>query len=1048
MIKRPWVILIEIIFALVFIVAGVLLWASYYVDTDEFRQDFTLTLEKVLGLPVSLNGELDIALLPDPSLEVFGLVVHNSSLYGNTALASFEKVGVSVRLLPLYSKRIELQRIDIEGMQINIIQSPNGDNNLAQLTERFSSTSPDSSPHDSTSNDAFKVMTLNGIEVSNAAVTYTDLTHNNSMSFEGIDIKTGSIQSGNPVYFTADSNFTWNGGEIDSSIVFKGMVQFNADAGTFQFYEASLNASIGGSFLPKGAQPGEVTSAVSLDWDNRSVSLEHIRLGFLGLRAEGYLRSGNLSKSRSATGQLTIKPFSPLKIIHRFDPQFTPGNNVLERASLQASFDVDQSGFSLSKLAGEVDGIHISGDASLKGYEDPVISASLEADSINLDNYAGISDSQKDEDMTWDSLPLRWFVDLSGSLGLTVGTIHSMGHSFTDTSVSLQGEEGSWIVQASINTEMSSLRGEADIMIDETDAQLPVLSLKGKVDASLSPNELGLMRSQHYSLSGAHSFTLSFQRSPLVCNPHDSISTVINGLKGDMSWKLVDGSGWFTLSEKKQAFSFDTAELSTSFAAKALNADEPHFDINAALHLKNVDAIRSASVSVVGEVGLNIDEGFVTSSGLDVSIGANGTLYGVSSRVQSSGTIIFDFGKGTVSVRKSMNRILGTTIYADVDITRLHNSFSGKGSFNIPNANVRHIIYELSEVTLRTADVSALTEASLQGNVTFNADGFNIRELQGKLDGMAIEGQLSGDRYIDPKINFTLSAGKFDLDRYLPPSDNNNDESDSDNAVDLPLTFLRALNLSGKARFELFKMFDVYIDNLEGSIEADKGKVLISGLDATINEGRVTGQWSGSIGRSELLTRLKLRLSKMDMGGFMENQFQRQYLRGKTDAAFDLTSTGATDEDIVNNLAGTAWLRITDGSYKFSGYNTVINKPEKNSSSVDFYTRSQKEKRTFFSKTTSEMTIKRGVVNIDRFRMEAPPILQAYGEGWISLASNKIDVSIRNDFVAVPSVTVNVKGALSNPEVSFPKGNIVNDTVRNVLSLPEKSFNFLLDIFR
>lgn len=1047
MIRRSTIIIVEILFAIIVIVTGILLWASFYVDTDEFRDDFTHTLEQLLGLPVSLDGELNIALFPNPSLEVVGLVLHNPPEFENDTLVSFETVGVGVRLFPLYSKRVELDRIDIKGMRVNIIQTVNEDNNLTQLIERFSSLSKNSAPSESSS-DTFQIMTLNGVEVSNASVTYQDLADGDSMSFDGIDIKTGAIQSGSPVFFTADSTFAWNEGEVESNIVFKGMVQFNVDSGVLQFHDASLYASIGGEFLPDGAAPGELTSAVSLDWDGKSVALNNLRMGFLGLRAEGSLESGNLTESVTATGQLTVKPFSPLKTIRRFNPDFEAGEGALRHGQLSASFTVDQSGVALPKLTGRIDQTQFSGHGSIADFSSPVISGAIEVDLINLDNYIFSSESTDESVVTWDSVPLEWLGSISGDLGLEVGTLQLQEHSLSDASIKLDAKKGVWALAASAALGEDSFTANAKVLIEKNDSRLPVVSLSGKADASSSSRGFSFVRADDYGVTGQQVVSISVEGGPFVCNAQDDVLSMLTAIKGDVSWKATNGIITVNKPKDEHEFSFGEAELKSSLQASRASSDEYGFDIDGILHIRNADPIHAVSLAVTGKVDLNAEGRGVRSRGLEVKFGGSGTVEGVAARVQSSGTVAFDSGKGSVSLRNTKLRTLGATVHADLDIKNLNKSFSGKGSFEIPNANVRHIIYELTKFSYRSEDPEALTKASLQGNVAFNSKGFLLTGLKGSLDGMPIEGEASGDKFVDPKIHFTLSAGKFDLDRYLPASEDETDQLDIDDAVDLPLTFLRMLNVSGKAHFDLFKMFDVYLENLNGSIEADKGKILISGLQATVNDGTATGHWSGKIGQSELLTRLKLRLSGMDMGGFMDNQFQRQYLRGQTDAVFDLTSTGKTDEDIVDNLAGTTWIRMTNGSYKFSGYNESASKQGNKSSDFDFYKNNKDKQRTSFSKTTSEMTIKKGVINLDRFRMEAPPILQAYGQGWISLSSSKIDVSIRNDFVAVPSVTVNIKGELSNPQISFPKGNIVNDTVRNVLGLPEKSFNFLLDIFK
>ena len=100
-----------------------------------------------------------------------------------------------------------------------------------------------------------------------------------------------------------------------------------------------------------------------------------------------------------------------------------------------------------------------------------------------------------------------------------------------------------------------------------------------------------------------------------------------------------------------------------------------------------------------------------------------------------------------------------------------------------------------------------------------------------------------------------------------------------------------------------------------------------------------------------------------------------------------------------------------------------------------------------FRRATGDFNVKNGVFFMDTMRVEAPPVLQSYGEGFFSLPDNAIDMSIRNDFVAVPSVTIQIVGKLSDPQVRVPTGKIVNETVRNILSLPARSFNFLRELF-
>jgi len=257
------------------------------------------------------------------------------------------------------------------------------------------------------------------------------------------------------------------------------------------------------------------------------------------------------------------------------------------------------------------------------------------------------------------------------------------------------------------------------------------------------------------------------------------------------------------------------------------------------------------------------------------------------------------------------------------------------------------------------------------------------------------------------------------------------------------------LRLSGKAWFEEFKLAKVRAKGLSAEIEADKGDIRISKGVGKVHGGDLTAILTGKVGADSLSTHLKLHVEDMQAGPLLKDIVEREYLRGETDIDFDVISFGKTDDAIVQNLDGKAWTRIRNGSFKFTGYDLPNLKQDSHDQSVAALKRPKPvERRTVFDKAVGYFTIKKGVFHADKIRLEAPPVLQSYGKGQFSLPANTIDLSIRNDFVVVPSVTIHLKGKLTDPKVSVPTGEILDKTVRNILSLPEKSFNFLRDLFQ
>ncbi|HKI82360.1 MAG TPA: AsmA family protein, partial [Pseudodesulfovibrio sp.] len=139
MLKRLARFLVECLVALVLVCTGVLLWASYYIDTGEFRNRFTQTLENVLARPVTLDGDMDIAVWPRLALTVEGLAIGDAPGFGNGPAVRFHEIAVSMRLIPLFSKDIEVESLELSGVEGVVIRNKKGVFNWQSLVDRTAS---------------------------------------------------------------------------------------------------------------------------------------------------------------------------------------------------------------------------------------------------------------------------------------------------------------------------------------------------------------------------------------------------------------------------------------------------------------------------------------------------------------------------------------------------------------------------------------------------------------------------------------------------------------------------------------------------------------------------------------------------------------------------------------------------------------------------------------------------------------------------------------------------------------------------------------------
>ncbi|MDC0335366.1 AsmA family protein [Pseudodesulfovibrio sp.] len=1052
MLRRSLILLIEIGVIFIILMSIGLFWASYYVDTDAFRQRFSDAVEQIVGTPVVLDGELNIALYPALSLEVLGLSIQGEEEFSDTSLVTFDTLQVSVRLVPLLSNRIDIRSILVDGMKINIAQSSEKKLNWEPLMHRFANIVARTQSGISQAPEFY----LSELDVTNATIAYDDAVEDQAFSLSGINLRTGAIAPGRAVPFSASSHFAWKGGGIQSEITLKGMIE-SSDDGRIKLNNSTIYASVGGAFLPSGANPGEMTAQVVMDWEEKTIALDGLRVRFLGLLGEGNLKSTDFIKDLKATGHFAVRPFKPSDVVLRYFPK-APIASVegLSKGVFASDFHIGGDGFSLKNLVATLDDMTVKGAISMKGYRHSDFYFNLQSSIVDLDRYLPLF--KTDTPFIWDDFKLPLFRAFRGN-----GEIKADGFKILDTSVldvrlsAVADNEAVRVEAKAINNDGGELAAEARFTIGENPTtQAPTFAMQGQVTAHFQKSDFALLDFESFGATGIDKGTVQLSVSSVDCPPQERSIEILRHLSGDFALALSAGEGWYTRDKTKDSFAYSKADCSLKISPlPADKADTYGFDTALSARGHGGEKVRTFSLIASGPLALAIEDESVMSQGIHVKANVGGPLYtDQSSRLNASGKVAFDSASGQVSITDAMVRTLETNINGNAKIVGLNTYFKVSGNVAIPGANLRRVIYLLTKIALRTEDTEALKNARLETNFTADKSGFTLSGLEGSLDGMAFSGHVVGQGFTHPKCVFSLSGGVLDIDRYIPPSSKPTVEElragkeHKAPPVDLPLGFLRWLRINGKARFEEFKLADVRAKSLSGNIRAEDGAINISDVKGKVHDGNLQAGWVGEVSDKSLTTHLKLHIEDMQAGPLMVDMAEREYVRGETDVDIDLKSSGVTDDDIIKNLDGKTWVRIRNGSFKFSGYNTSpssrsLNAPTSLTGSPD-----PKLRRTVFQKAMAYFTVKKGVFTVDKFRVESPPVLQSYGQGSFSLPDNTVDMSVRNDFVAVPSVTINVVGKLSDPEVEVPKGKILDGTVRNILSLPEKSFEFLRDLFQ
>src|SRR5580698_7658758 len=126
------------IVVLVIVVAVGVLFATF--NPNDYRGTVQTKLEQQLNRKVSL-GDMSLGLFP-LRFRVANLSIADDPKFGNRPFIQTQELSVSVKLLPLLSKSVEVESLALERPSVELIKNAQGVWNFASLGEKTPATAP------------------------------------------------------------------------------------------------------------------------------------------------------------------------------------------------------------------------------------------------------------------------------------------------------------------------------------------------------------------------------------------------------------------------------------------------------------------------------------------------------------------------------------------------------------------------------------------------------------------------------------------------------------------------------------------------------------------------------------------------------------------------------------------------------------------------------------------------------------------------------------------------------------------------------------------
>src|SRR5580704_6779739 len=367
--------------SLVALMVVVLIGVRLFVDPNNFKPRIASMVKEATGRELTLTGDIKLSVFPWVALELGPASLGNPPGFGAEPFLAFNHAAVRISLWRLLSKRMDIQRVEIDGLDLILLRDARGTGNWESFGQQPRRTA---SPTEQTGVGG-QAPELAGLRVTNGRVSYQ------GMVIEKLDFETGALggRGVTPVRIGFDANR----GVPDESLTLSANFNFSADDQykELRFEGVNLSGVLG---RPGDGRPAhwEISvPSIEVNLTAQTLSVPTYDISYSGARVSGKLQATKIFAELSATGAVALAPVS----LREFAPRLglvlpkTRDPRALAQLSASSDFSFGANAVSFESMQLQLDDTHLKGSVAMSG-QPRALKFAFTVDQIDVDRYLSV----------------------------------------------------------------------------------------------------------------------------------------------------------------------------------------------------------------------------------------------------------------------------------------------------------------------------------------------------------------------------------------------------------------------------------------------------------------------------------------------------------------------------------------------------------------------------------------------------------------------------------------------------------------------------------
>jgi len=356
------------------------LLAVLFVNPNAYKDRIIREVKTTTGRELALPGDIKLSVFPWVALKLGPASLGNPAGFPDNNFVSFQQADLRVKVLPLLHGELEVGKILLEGLELNLEKNGAGKGNWEDFGQPAAQVPP---PAVTQSSTPTSLRSLAGVELKNSHIRY------GAVSIENVDITVGAASESAtvPVQFAFEIHSSPQAAPITVAASMQAVIDV-ADK-RYGLHDLSMSGEVKQSGGRAAVAWKFAAPSVEVDLGAQTLTAAAFSATFANAQLAGSLEGARITDAPAFSGAVKLDAMAPRTFMTQLGmtPPTLRDPHTLATLAFSSQYRYGGNAVHLDQLQAKLDDSTLQGALAITNLDTYALTFDLKLDQIDLDRY-------------------------------------------------------------------------------------------------------------------------------------------------------------------------------------------------------------------------------------------------------------------------------------------------------------------------------------------------------------------------------------------------------------------------------------------------------------------------------------------------------------------------------------------------------------------------------------------------------------------------------------------------------------------------------------